>query len=130
MLVHITSLYAALLALVWFALFGAVGRLRSKYNVSLGDGGHPDLVVANRRHMNFAETVPLALFLIYLVDENGGAAGWVHTLGIVLVAARIIHPFGIRVDKMNTPARFVGAGGSVFVIMASAITLLWQCFRG
>ena len=130
MLVIITSLYAALLAIIWFVLFGAVGRLHGKHNISLGDGGLADMIVANRRHMNFVESVPLALILILLVDLNGGSATWVHALGIVLVVSRIIHPFGLSIETMNTPARVIGAGGTVFVILGAAITLLWQFFKG
>ena len=129
MTLPVTSLYAALLALICVVLLGGVGRLRGNANVSLGDGGKRELIEANRRHMNFVENVPLALLLIALVEFNGASKTWVHALGGVLLIARIVHPFGISTEKMMLPARFIGAGGTVIVMLASAATLLWQVWR-
>ena len=61
MLAHITSLYAALLAFIWFALFAHVGRLRGRLKIGVGDDGNADMFIAGRRYMNFVECVPLAL---------------------------------------------------------------------
>ena len=129
MLVHLSSLYAGMLALIWLVLFAMIGRLRGQLNIPLGDGGNPALILAGRRYMNFVECAPFAFFLVFLVDTNGGGATWVHALCIILVLARIIHPFGVTIEKMNTPARIIGAGGTVLVVMASAITLVWQFFQ-
>ena len=129
MLVHLSSLYAGLLAIVWFVLYGMIGRLRSQLGISLGDGGNPALILAGRRYMNFIECTPFAMFLVFLVDTNGGGVAWVHALGIILVLSRIIHPFGLTIEKMNTPARILGAGGTLFVSLAAAITLFWQYFQ-
>ena len=128
MLVHITSVYTGLLAVIWFVLFAQIGRLRSKYDISLGDGGHHDMILAQRRYMNFIESTPFALFLVFLVDTNDGGAKWVHALGVILVLSRAVHPFGLTIEKMNTPARIIGAGGTVFVVVAAAITLIWQFY--
>lgn len=125
----VTSLYAGLLALMCIILSGMVGQLRGNAKVSLGDGGNRDLVVANRRHMNFVENVPLALLLIALVELNGASKTWVHVLGAVLLIARIIHPFGLSMDKMMMPARIAGAAATIIVLLAAAITLLWQVAR-
>ena len=129
MLVNLSSLYAGLLAIIWFVLFAMIGRLRSQLNISLGDGGNPALILAGRRYMNFIECTPFAMLLLYIVDSNGGGVMWVHALGIILVVSRIIHPFGLTIEKMNTPARLLGAGGTVFVILACAVTLFWQYFQ-
>ena len=130
MLVHISSLYAALLAFVWLVLFGSIGRLRTNLNVPLGDGGHPALILAIRRYANFVECVPLALLLLVLADLNGATPMWLHALGIILVVSRIAHPFGLAIETMQKAARMIGAGGTLFVTLASAVTLLWQYLRG
>ncbi len=122
----ITSLYAGLLALLSVFLSGYVGQLRGKTNIPLGDGGNRDIILANRRHMNFVENVPLALLLIALVELNGAAPWWIHALGGTLLLARLIHPFGLKIETGATPARIIGAGGTTLVTLAAAITLLWQ----
>jgi uncharacterized membrane protein YecN with MAPEG domain len=59
----ITALYAALQGLVMIGLLIPLGRLRSQTNVSLYDGGNPQLAAAIRRHANWTEYVPFALLL-------------------------------------------------------------------
>jgi uncharacterized membrane protein YecN with MAPEG domain len=125
----ITGLYAGLLAIIMVVLLGNVGRLRSKKGVALGDNGDSDLIIANRQHMNFVECVPLALILLAVVEANGAPRGWVHALGILLLASRLIHPFGITPVTMNTICRIVGSGGSILMVVAAAITAIWQFFR-
>ncbi len=120
-----TGLYAALLGLLSLYLGGTVGNLRGKKKIPMGDGGDADIIVANRRHMNFVENVPIALILMALVEINGAPSMWIHFLGLPLLAARIVHPFGIKIDRM-TAARGIGAGVTALVILASAGILLWQ----
>ncbi len=124
--VPVTSLYAALLAIVCIALAARVGMTRGKKSVPLGDNGDPDLIIPIRRHANFAEWVPLALLMMALVELNGGSKTLVHGLGAVLLAARIIHPFGLDAKMLNTWQRIVGAAGTILVVAAAAVTLLWQ----
>ena len=125
----VTSIYAALLALIFIVLTGMVGFARSKTTIALGDGGDPGLIVANRRQMNFVETVPLALLLIAMVELNGASATWLHVLGAVLLVARVVHPFGLNVITAKTPARGIGAFGTLLVLLAAAVTLFWQVLR-
>jgi len=128
MALPITATYAALLAIVGIALSMGVGAARGKTKVSLGDGGEPLLIVRNRRHMNFVENVPMALILIGLIEANGGGATLLHSLGGVLLAARIIHPFGLDIENMAKLTRFVGAMATMLVILVSAGWLLWNAF--
>lgn len=125
-LVPVTGLYAGLLALIYLVLFGTVGYVRTKTNVSLGDGGDPKLTVANRRHMNFVENVPLALLLLALLELSGASKTFLHVLGTALVVARIVHPFGIDAQNMMRPQRAIGAGLTAVVIAVSALGLIWN----
>jgi uncharacterized membrane protein YecN with MAPEG domain len=120
----ITAPYAAILALLFVVLGGLVGAARAG-GPAIGPGGGK-LLVADRRHMNFVENVPFALLLIAFVEASGAPKGWVHALCIVLVIARLVHPFGIDPNRMKHPARGVGAGGTYLVILAAAFTLLWK----
>jgi uncharacterized protein len=125
----VTSLYAALLAIVCIVLSAPVGLMRGKKQIALGDSGDPEMIVTIRRHANFIEYVPLALILMALVELNGGSKTWVHALGAVLVVARIVHPFGLDTKNLNKWQRIAGTAVTLLVIAAAAITLLWQYFR-
>jgi len=77
-----------------------------------------------RRHANFAEWVPLALILIALLELNGARALGIHLLGAALVAARLVHAFGIRADTMKSAGRLIGAMGTAAVTVISSVWLL------
>ncbi|MYE23187.1 MAG: glutathione S-transferase [Gammaproteobacteria bacterium] len=122
----ITALYAALLLAVFVALSALVGRQRGRANVAILHGDDMDLAVAIRRHGNFVEYVPFALVLMALIEANGGSALFLHVVGILLVACRIAHPFGLQHDKGATPLRAVGAGGTLLLLLALGAMALWQ----
>ncbi len=120
----ITALYAALQGLVMVGLLIPLGRLRGKTNVSIYDGGNPELAAAIRRHANWTEYVPFALLLLLLLELNGASAGLLHGLGLTLLASRIVHPFGLDPVVMRRPLRAIGAAGTMIVITIAIVALL------
>ncbi len=122
----ITGLYAAVLALVFGVLGFRVGPLRVKLGISMGDDGNKDLALEVRRHANFAEHVPLALILLALIEINGAPGLALHILGIGLVMSRVIHPMGLRWDKVQTAPRAIGAGGTALVTTVAAGWAIYQ----
>ena len=130
MIVPITALYAGLLLGVFVYLSIRVGSMRGKTGISMLDGGNPDMLLEMRRHGNFIENVPFALVLMALVEMNDGSAVFLHVIGVVLVACRITHPFGLRVDSIRTLSRFIGAAGTFLAIIALGLVALWQGIQG
>ncbi len=126
MLVPVTALYAAPLALVGLALAARAGAQRGKLKIAVGDGGHDQLLKHTRAHANYTEYVPLILVLMALLELNGAGAGWLHTIGASLLAARIVHPFGI--GSVSSPARFIGAALTMLVLLACIVLLAWQAY--
>ena len=126
MLVPITGLYAALLAVVGLTLMVRVARMRARTGVSILHGDDMDLALAMRQHGNFIETVPLALILMGLVEANGANSILLHANGIVLLLARIAHPIGLRLDRADHPLRAAGAVGTVLTTFVLAVVALWQ----
>lgn len=104
----ITSLYAVLLFFILLPLAMRVGILRVKNNISLYDGGNDQLKVAIRQHANFVEQVPFAIILMALVEYNGVWDSVLHFVGISFVVARVLHPFGVVLEKVRTPLRTTG----------------------
>lgn len=117
----ITALYAGILGLISIGLGFLAGRLRGQTNISVGDGGNRDLLLATRRHANFAEYVPLALILIGLLEMNQVRHMAIHALGAILVLARLSHAFGIKADTMKSPGRIIGAALTMLVTLVASI---------
>jgi uncharacterized protein len=120
----VTGFYAGLLGLIFFLTYH-VGRTRARTNVSLMDGGNRDLIVAIRRQGNFAELVPLCLILMAIAEMARTSIYAIHIAGIVLVIARIVHPFGLYPDRMNTWQRMVGAGGTMVVLIILSVWTMY-----
>ena len=120
----VTALYAGLLGLLAVALAFPAGMLRGKLNISVGDGGNPALLLAMRRHANFAEWVPLALILIALLELNGVSSRAIHGLGAALVIARLLHAIGLKSDSMKSVARGLGAMATALITVTASVWLL------
>ena len=120
-----TSLYAALAGLMFFALAIRTIGLRRQARVSIGDGGQPRLQRAIRVHGNFAEYVPLALVLIWMVEQSTRSAAWTHALGVLLIAGRLLHAYGFSQECENLRFRVVGMAMTFTSIVAASLVLLW-----
>ena len=86
---------------------------------------HP-LLEAIRRHGNFIEWVPFVLILMGICEINGMGMRFLHGAGILLVSARLIHPWGIKYNVVPHPMRAIGAGLTFFLAIALSLTVIWQ----
>lgn len=91
-----TGIYASLLALVYLWLSTVVIKLRFKYRVGIGDGGHEALAKAIRVHANYSEYVPIALLLLAIFELNHANEVLIHILGGMLLIGRLLHAFGLN----------------------------------
>ena len=91
-----TAVFASILALMFIKLSFDVIRFRRKNKVALGGGGVEELERAIRAHGNFAEYVPLGLFLIGALELNEAPLELVAPLGVLLIAGRYFHAKGIN----------------------------------
>lgn len=126
MFLPITALYGSLLVLIILWLSFKVGVARSKFNVSLGDGGHPELLEAIRRHGNAIEYVPMAVIMLALLEVNEANTIFLNVMGAILVVSRILHPMGLKADRMNELLRGAGAGGTILMMAVAACYLIWM----
>lgn len=122
----ITMLYAALLALLYIGLTLYTVQGRFKYRIGLGDGGNEALSQRIRAHANFAEYVPFALLLIFLVEYARYPVMLVHGLGIALLVARILHATGLASSPYKSFGRMYGTILTLLVLLVSAVLLLWM----
>jgi hypothetical protein len=122
----ITALYAGILALIAIVLSIQVGRMRLRKGIAILHGSDMELAQTIRRHANFTETVPLALILLGILELNGGGTTLLHSLGIALVIARVIHPIGLVHDNLRSPLRGIGALATTLVTLIAAVVAIGQ----
>lgn len=92
----ITGIAASTLGLLYIRLsFNVIGYRRS-LGVSVGDGGHEDLLRAIRAQANLAEYAPIALILIGCLELNQAPIWLVSILAAVFVIGRLMHPMGMK----------------------------------
>ena len=124
----ITALYTAILTIIAFILAQHVIKTRGRTKIALGFGDDARLLEATRRQMNFVENVPLTLILLLLAEAGGADPLYLHFAGAALVAARVIHPFGITVTRAAHPLRIGGAVATNAVQFGLIILLVMQHF--
>ncbi|MEY2839343.1 MAG: hypothetical protein RJB60_1642 [Pseudomonadota bacterium] len=124
------SIYAALLALMYIYLSARTISVRRRVQVALGPGDNPEMLRAMRVHANFAEYVPLALILIYLVEAQGSAAWLVHALGASLLLGRCLHAYGVSQVKETFTFRVSGMVLTFNVLGVSAGLILAHTLLG
>ncbi|MEN7343555.1 MAG: MAPEG family protein [Pseudomonadota bacterium] len=122
----LTAVYAALLALLFFVLSIRTIRLRRRHSVGVGYGGEAALERAARAHANCAEYAPIALLLIYFFETSGPNDAWIHGLGGLLVAGRVIHAYGVSQSNEDYRFRVTGMTMTFTVLLAASLGILWQ----
>lgn len=129
MLVTVTAFYAGLLALLYLFLGMRIPGMRRRLRVSLGDGGQETLQRAMRMHGNAAETIPIGLLLLLLVELLGWSIYALNGIGILLLAGRILHPIGLAGDG-RLWARVLGMVLTWLAILAAAALCLLSAISG
>ena len=121
---HITLVYAAILALFFVGLSLRTLRLRRRLRIPVGDGGNQAMLRAMRVHANFAEYVPITLLLLFFVEATGAGSLFMHTLGVCTVAGRVVHAIGVSRVRENYAYRVTGMVLTLGPIIAAAMRLL------
>ncbi len=118
----ISSLYAAMSALLiaWLSL--RVIKLRRVKKVSLGDGGELELRIAIRAQGNATEYVPISLILLALLELSGGYVALVHSGGIAMLAGRLLHARGLLTGSLHY--RILGMRITIFTLIGLAFANL------
>ena len=129
MLLTVTPIYAALLAILMAVLSTAASVQRGQHNVPLGEGGNTSLSLAVRRFGNLAEYAPMAVLLLALMELQGASAYWLHVFGTALIILRLLHPV-VLFENPDAPmwkkaGRFIAAAGTaLLLVIGSAVLLL------
>ena len=122
----VTSVAAAIAALMLIALSVPVSLRRAKVKSVAGDGGDATLQRLIRTQGNFIEYAPMGLILLALVEVGVTSATMLWTIGILLIAGRGLHALGMI--RGSTPLRAIGMLGTYASLLISAFILLARYF--
>jgi uncharacterized membrane protein YecN with MAPEG domain len=129
----VTAAAAAVLGLIFAALSAWVMAGRLSMGVLPGDGGKEVLNRRTRAHTNFIEYLPLILLLAPLPEGGGISRTLIEVLLVVLVVARLMHPFGMLAPP-NSAQQYMFRGGAasatLAVLAVAAVALLVHCIAG
>jgi uncharacterized membrane protein YecN with MAPEG domain len=122
---HVTMLYAGILGLLLIVL--SFNLLKNWVRASASGEGHNDndLRRAEALVSSFTDYVPLCLILLGLVESSGAPRLPMHLLGMILVAARLMHAFGSNRTKASDSLRFFGAQLTYLVLTITSFACLY-----
>jgi uncharacterized membrane protein YecN with MAPEG domain len=115
----ISACTAGILILMQTALMMTVVAARRRNRQSIGDGGHHELLMAIRRHGNFAENAAIFLAGFTLLELAGGGRLGLAIMCAAFVLGRISHAVGLSMPKTVNRFRV----GGVAVTAAVGLTL-------
>ena len=126
MIPTIVPIYAAIFAVMLVALSLRVARTRGEVRIAIGDGGNRLLLRRIRVQANFTEYVPMALILFTFVEIQGWPRWLVHALCLILLAARLVHAYGVGQEPENIRIRATGMATTALLLVAAAGLLLYS----
>ena len=129
MLPTIVPIYAAIFAVMLVVLSLRVAKTRGDVKVAIGDGGNVVLRRAIRVQGNFTEYVPMALILFTFIEMQGWPRWLVHGLCLVLLAARLVHAYGIAHEPEDIRLRATGMSTTALLLVGAAGLLLTSAIR-
>ena len=122
--------YAAVLGLLFIVLSVRTLRTRRRLSIAVGDAGNAEMLRAMRVHANFAEYVPFALLLLWLVETTGVPSVVLHVAGCALVAGRVAHAYGVSRSPETFSYRVFGVAVTLSTIGLASLWLLLAAVRG
>jgi uncharacterized membrane protein YecN with MAPEG domain len=125
-MLRVVPVYAAALAAMFVVVSIRVIALRRSSKLPLGFQGDIALERRVRVQGNFSEYVPIALLLMAFVELRGSAPWLLHAMGLVLVAGRLSHAYGVSQIKESFAFRVSGMAMTFTVILTAAMAILVQ----
>lgn len=120
----VSALTAGILIILQVALMLSVVAARRRNRQSLGDGGHQDLLVAIRRHGNFAENAALFVAGFALLELVGGGGTGLAIMCAAFVLGRVSHAIGLSMKNTVNRFRVGGIALTAFVGITLGVRLV------
>jgi uncharacterized membrane protein YecN with MAPEG domain len=127
MIVPVTAIYAAVIALMMLALAYRVTGFRRRDSIGMGEHGSRDLQVAVRSHANLVEYAPIFVLLLFIGEINGVTVDWLHAAGLLFVLSRFAHAWGMTASSGRAhPGRLVGILGTWIAMVIMVVLVIWN----
>lgn len=123
--IPITLITTGILGLLFFihSLRTINGRRLTKTN--LGDGGNELMTRRIRIHANFAEYIPLLLFILFLLETNLVPKLVLVVFSITVVIGRLFHFYGLYSEDTPGWARVLGMQFTLWPLVLGSTYLLY-----
>lgn len=121
----VTALYMAVMAFMYLFLTYRVILMRIRLKIGIGDGGNHELQKAIRVHGNFSEYVPFVLLIMLMLELSGMPEWLIHGFGIVLIAGRGLHAWGLTSSSVRSPGRTAGSIMTHALLAAGGLLCVW-----
>lgn len=97
----ITSLYAGLLALIYFRISLDAINARRKHQISLGPGKENEIEQIVSAHSNYSAYTPILIILLFGAEfQPELPRELIHIFGVLITAGRTLHYLAFK-NKMN-----------------------------
>ncbi|MCW1381449.1 MAPEG family protein [Novosphingobium sp. KCTC 2891] len=121
MFLPITLASAAAAAFINIWLSVRIGMIRTAKKISIGDGGHEDLIRRMRAQANFVENAPLVLVLIGAIELARGQNPWLLGVAGAFALGRVAH--GVGMD--GGPLGFGRTIGTLITMLTQIGLAVW-----
>jgi uncharacterized membrane protein YecN with MAPEG domain len=120
----------------WFAVFvlanstilylltANVSRLRLKLKISVGDGGHKDMLLAIRAHSNGVEQVPIFALIVLTLTLTQTPDILLAFFVVTFTVARLLHAYGMLCRFFL--GRRIGAAFTYLLQLLGILLLAYQ----
>jgi uncharacterized membrane protein YecN with MAPEG domain len=68
----------------------------------------------------------MAIIVMGIAEAQGAGSTCLHTMGLILLVSRLIHPFGVIHDNNTSPVRALGATGTAISLLMAIGYILWH----
>jgi uncharacterized protein len=123
-----SAIYVALIVIMALVLTHLVINQRRSKLIGLGDGGDKTAARLIRVHANFCENAPFALALLVLLPLLGAVSWVIHAVGILFLAGRVAHAWGLSQTGGSSIGRVAGMVVTHISLILGAVALLVAAF--
>ena len=124
----ITSLFAAVFAIILVPLSVQVGLKRISTKINFGDEGDADLKRRRAAQSNYVQYVPITLLLLALCELAGASETVLYSIGGLLLVGRTLHAWCLLATPGVGLSRAAGMILTFTSILFAAGYLLWAVF--